>query len=103
MDTDNRIARIEHDLMARYYADGAATTWQRAFVRIAELEQEVEQLTRQRDAALAACRAVATDEAEDPCYYDHHGYCQAHGLQPKGECYMELARAAIKLMEEPSS
>ncbi len=63
---------------------------------IPALIAEVERLTQQRDAALAACDAVATDEAEDPCYYDHHGYCQAHGLQLKGECYMELARAALR-------
>lgn len=43
-----------------------------------------------------ALEAVVTDEKEDPCYYDHHGNCQAHALQPKGECCMELARAALR-------
>jgi len=29
---------------------------------------------------------------EPDCWYDHHGYCQAHNLQPKGECWVELAK-----------
>ncbi len=44
---------------------------------------------------LAACLAADTGIDVDLCYYDHHGNCQANGLQPKGECYMELIRAAI--------
>lgn len=28
----------------------------------------------------------------DKCWYDHHGYCQAHFLQPKGECIVERTR-----------
>ena len=42
-------------------------------------------------ALVAACEAVE----DSPCYYDHHGYCQVHSLQPKGACYVELARAAL--------
>ncbi len=26
------------------------------------------------------------------CRYDHHGYCQEHYLEPKGECIVELTR-----------
>lgn len=37
---------------------------------------------------------------EPECYYDHHGYCQAHNLQPKGECWVELARAALRNGED---
>lgn len=44
-------------------------------------------------ALVAACEAACTGEY--PCSYDHHGLCQAHALQPKGECYVELARAAL--------
>jgi len=47
-------------------------------------------------ALVAACKAAFEDT---PCHYDHHGYCQAHALQPKGECYMELIRAALALAE----
>jgi len=45
-------------------------------------------------ALLAACRAIPHAE---PCHYDHHGLCQTHSLQPKGECYAELCRAALAL------
>lgn len=27
---------------------------------------------------LAVLGDIITDEAEDPCWFDHHGYCQAH-------------------------
>lgn len=35
--------------------------------------------------------------AEDqPCSFDHHGYCQEHGWDGEpGECYVRLARAAV--------
>jgi hypothetical protein len=33
----------------------------------------------------------------DPCFYDHHGYCQSHFLQDKGSCIVELTR---KFLEE---
>jgi len=36
---------------------------------------------------------ITTSEADDPCWYDHHGQCQAHRLEPKGECHMERQRA----------
>lgn len=29
------------------------------------------------------------------CHYDHHGYCQAHGLQPKGQCFAERLRDTL--------
>lgn len=82
--------------------DGTTTTYQLYGLRLGELLVHLGRLTVQRDAAMAACEATATGEEEDPCRYDHHGNCQAHGLQPKGECYMELARAALKLLGEPS-
>lgn len=40
MVTDDRRAQIEEELMARYYADGAAVTWRKAFDRIRALEAE---------------------------------------------------------------
>ena len=36
------------------------------------------------------------DVHDEPCYYDHHGYCQAHFLQEKGECIVELTRNFLK-------
>lgn len=29
------------------------------------------------------------------CRYDHHGYCQEHNLQPKGECWVERLKDAL--------
>lgn len=34
---------------------------------------------------------------DEGCHYDHHGYCQAHYLQDKGECMVERGK---KLLEE---
>lgn len=33
---------------------------------------------------------------DEPCRYDHHGYCQAHFIQEKGECIVELTRNFLK-------
>jgi hypothetical protein len=57
-----------------------------AFDEYAKLLAEVERL-----------RALLprTVEFQDECRYDHHGYCQAHNLQPKGECWFELVRAEL--------
>jgi hypothetical protein len=41
-----------------------------------------------------ALDATATPEAEDPCRYDHHGYCQSHSLSHR-PCYMARSRAIL--------
>lgn len=40
-------------------------------------------------------------EGEDqPCRFDHHGYCQEHGwFGEPGECYLAQARTALGLDE----
>jgi len=38
------------------------------------------------------------ESISEPCYYDHHGLCQAHTLQTvdgKPECEMQLVRDAL--------
>lgn len=42
---------------------------------------------------------TALVESEDqPCRYDHHGYCQEHGwFGEPGECYTRFAREAVGL------
>jgi len=50
-----------------------------ADTRVIELEKLVEEL---RD--------------DDPCYYDHHGYCQAHSLDP-APCPHERAAKLAKI------
>ena len=37
---------------------------------------------------------------DDPCYYDHHGYCQAHFLEEKGECIVERTRNFLESKEQ---
>ena len=40
-----------------------------------------------------ALEGMVTDEEDDPCWVDHHGYCQAHGLN--NPCEMAVARTAL--------
>lgn len=84
--------------------------------RIAELEaklrasvmQELASLGQAQDAHQAQLEAEAklakavellsraVDMTGDPhCYYDRHGYCQAHNLEPKGECWVEQSQRLI--------
>lgn len=56
--------------------DDAAGAADEAADRIEELE--------------AALRSLIDDE---PCWYDHHGYCQAHGLS--SPCEMAEARKLL--------
>ncbi|MEU1327187.1 hypothetical protein [Streptomyces microflavus] len=49
----------------------------RANARIDQLLQEHAQGLRER---LALVEALVSDFVDpDPCWFDHHGYCQAHG------------------------
>lgn len=46
---------------------------------------------------LSALLTRAIENTGEPdCWYDHHGYCQAHNLEPKGECWVEQSKAAIE-------
>ena len=36
----------------------------------------------------------------DPCWADHHGYCQAHHLHPIEECPMRVGKRLIVEIEE---
>lgn len=39
-------------------------------------------------------------EGEDqPCRFDHHGYCQEHGWFGEDECYIARGRRALGLDE----
>jgi len=54
---------------------------------------------REIERKLAEARELfeeVVDYVDEKCWYDHHGYCQAHGLQPKGECFVELIVAWLK-------
>ena len=53
------------------------------------------QIDKQKDAKIeqltGALRGVVDDE---PCWFDHHGYCQTHVLG--NPCEMAIARAALE-------
>lgn len=37
----------------------------------------------------------------DPCWYDHHGYCQAHFLEDKGQCIVERTKKVLEEISMP--
>ena len=40
--------------------------------------------------------SYAIDMTGEPhCYHDHHGYCQAHNLEPRDECWVKKSQALI--------
>lgn len=55
--------------------------------RIAELEAENARLRE----------LLARNIDNEPCWRDHHGYCQAHYLEE--DCSVAAARAALKEIE----
>ena len=58
-------------------------------------EQDAGQL-RDKLAKAVKFLSCAIDMTGEPhCYHDHHGYCQAHNLEPKGECWVEQSQAFI--------
>ena len=60
-----------------------------------ELAEHVETIERLR----AALRAGLEPQEDDPCWYDHHGPCQAHSLRRNDagepECEVAMMRAAL--------
>lgn len=54
-------------------------------------------------AALIEAREVLRGILEpfegDDCHHDHHGYCQAHFLQPGDECCVKVARAFLAKLD----
>lgn len=54
------------------------------------------------DDLLRACEAALESETSKDCRADHHGYCQAHKLQPIEKCYVKLCEDAIATAKEGS-
>jgi len=53
------------------------------------------------DALRKAVEATnAITEQDDPCRFDHHGYCQNHNLQTADECWVPAVKAAMKFIEK---
>lgn len=47
--------------------------------------------------AKAAQALLDTFIDDEPCSFDHHGYCQTHGWFHEGECNMARARRLLGL------
>ena len=74
-----------------------------------EPQATIADLRRQLADAKAVIRkqSAAIDaalELDDPCWFDHHGLCQAHNLRRNAagepECQMKLLRAAAEAAKE---
>jgi hypothetical protein len=74
-------------------AQDRAANWECAYngVRI-ELRD-----AREKVAALVAIgERILETEGDDPCWADHHGYCQAHGLEPVEDCWVKRLHEAVQ-------
>jgi hypothetical protein len=48
---------------------------------------------------LEICKLVLGSETSKDCYADHHGYCQAHRLEPIEECWVKKCEDIIREIE----
>lgn len=58
----------------------------KATARIASLETQLEEAR--------GIIEVVVEVKDDDCYYDHHGYCQAHNLEE--DCHVAKAKNFIE-------
>ena len=59
-----------------------------------EAADRIEQLTAECDRLRVALTRLLEPFEEDPCYYDHHGYCQAHFVE--SDCCVAYGRGVLK-------
>jgi hypothetical protein len=52
------------------------------------------------DRLVEALRDVIEQTGAEPCWYDHHGYCQEHNLAEKEDCWFFKAQALISEAEK---
>ena len=89
------------DAPERIWADDAGGWWRLEsdenpgalieYVR-ADLHDALRALVAELEAAL---RGLLEPFDDDPCRYDHHGYCQQHFVEPGDRCCVKLAREAL--------
>jgi len=63
---------------------------------ILRMADRIEELEAKLTKAVALLSHAIDMTGELQCYHDHHGYCQAHNLEPRGECWVELSQALIE-------
>jgi len=55
------------------------------------------------DNGVSELLALIADLADpDECWFDHHGYCQAHGWMSKERCPHGLAQEILKRVNKPA-
>ena len=82
--SDNEVIR-RGDVLALFENYTGTQFWVQQIATI-PLDPRVEKLVEAL-AGLVAC------QGDDPCRYDHHGYCQEHYIE--AECSVAKARAAL--------
>ena len=98
VDQDESGARTIRDergeLRARYH-DAAGMAVGLVFaLQSVQHEKQARERAEAENKRLARGLAAAAEIARlDPCEYDHHGLCQTHNMQPKGECWAEVVLA----------
>jgi len=65
------------------------------FDTLADQEAEIARLKALHDRLVEALRDVIEQTGAEPCWYDHHGYCQEHNLTEKEDCWFFKAQALI--------
>jgi hypothetical protein len=77
----DRVLRIKEGPLPEWRSDTR-------MVREADYDALAEQLREAVD-------LLATFVDDEPCRFDHHGYCQTHGWLDEGECNVARARRLI--------
>jgi hypothetical protein len=66
-----------------------------AQLRFDDIAHIVEQVQAQRNDLLAALEAALGPETSADCAANHHGFCQAHRLEPLDLCWVKVIERAI--------
>ena len=83
------------DLVERLRDQHLSMTRNEAADTITALIAENERLRE----AMNALEGILEPFSDDPCRYDHHGYCQSHFIQPKADCCVAIARATLRKLK----
>lgn len=68
---------------------------------VKEVERILQKRITEMENTIKEAKQIIEDlVGEDPCEFDHHGYCQAHGWMDESECPHARAKKFMKMMEE---